>query len=103
MKASTSFDATRKKLLEDPEAAALYLEECLADGNPELFTAALKHVADARLGGMSALSRATNLNRESLYRSLSETGNPNLETLTKVLGAMGMRLAISTTQPESRA
>ena len=51
MKPSKSYDATRKKALKDPKVAAVYLEECLRDGNMELFTAALKHVAQARGGG----------------------------------------------------
>lgn len=93
MKASKSFDGTRLKLLRDPEVAAVYLEECLKDGNMELFTAALKHVAEAR-GGVALLSRATRLNREALYRTLSEEGNPRLDTLAKVLGAMGLRIGV---------
>jgi len=93
MKPSRSFEGTSKKLLSNPKVAAAYLEECLADGDLELFTAALKHVAEAR-GGMSMLSRETRLNRESLYRALSKKGNPRLDTLTKVLGAMGMRIGV---------
>ena len=56
-KPTRSFNKTSQHLLKDPEVAAKYLEEILADGNMELFTAALKDVADARLGGMSALSK----------------------------------------------
>lgn len=50
-KASKPFKETSKELLKDPECAALYLEECLADGDIELFKLALKNVADARMGG----------------------------------------------------
>lgn len=92
---STSFDDTRRDILKDPEAAAAYLEECLAEGDLELFTEALKHVTDARLGGMSALAEQTHLARESLYRALSKRGNPRLETLTKVLSANGLRMSIT--------
>jgi probable addiction module antidote protein len=96
MKAAYPFSESRMELLRsDPELAAAYLEECLADGDINLFKTALKHVAEARLGGMSALSKATDLNRESLYKSLSEQGNPSLESLAKILGAMGMRIAVS--------
>lgn len=93
MKASRPYDETRKKALKDPKVAALYLEECLQDGNMELFTAALKHVAEAR-GGVALLSKKTHLNREALYRTLSEGGNPRLDTLAKVLGAMGLRIGV---------
>ncbi|MBF0462024.1 MAG: putative addiction module antidote protein [Magnetococcales bacterium] len=102
MKASRSFDETRKKVLQDPKAAALYLEECLQDGNMALFAAALKHVAEAR-GGVALLSKATQLNRETLYRTLSEEGNPRLDTLAKVLGAMGLRLGVVPVGAHSRS
>ncbi len=45
-KASRSFDKTSMELLENPKVAAMYLEEILEDGDMELFTAALKDVAD---------------------------------------------------------
>ncbi|GAX59071.1 transcriptional regulator [Candidatus Scalindua japonica] len=63
-KASRSFDKTSKELLENPKVAAMYLEEILADRDMELFTAALKDVAEARVGSMTSLSKKTHLNRE---------------------------------------
>jgi probable addiction module antidote protein len=91
---SRPFDATSDRLLSDRETAAMYLEEILADGDVELFKQALKDVAKARVGGMTELSRETDLAREALYRSLSRKGNPRLDTLTKVLDAAGLRLSI---------
>ncbi len=90
---SKSFDETRLEVLKDATAAAVYLDECLADGNMELFTEALKHVAKARLGGISSLAEETELGRETLYRTLSKKGNPRLGTLTKVLNAVGLRMS----------
>ncbi len=95
MKPSKSFNETSQKLLKDPKVAALYLEEILEDGDVEMFKEALKQVAIARVGGMTDLSRKTNLAREALYRSLSKKGNPQLETLNKVLHASGLRLSIA--------
>lgn len=95
MTASRPFRNTLLKQLEDPASAALYLEEALAAGDTDAFKLALRNVAEARLGGMSTLSRRTKLNREALYRSLSEEGNPTLETLTKVLRAFGLRISIA--------
>lgn len=92
---SISFDRTSHSLLSDPEAAASYLEMCLEDGDMELFKLALKQVAEARLGGMSALAKETDLNREALYRSLSEKGNPRFDTLNKVLHAIGLRISVT--------
>ena len=75
----------------------MYLEECLADGDTELFKLALKNVADARLGGMTELAKQTTLGRQNLYKALSEKGNPKLDTLIKILEATGLRLAITAT------
>ncbi|MCP5006012.1 MAG: putative addiction module antidote protein [Planctomycetes bacterium] len=61
----------------------------------DMFTAALKDVTDARVGSMAALSKQTHLNREQLYKTLSKKGNPRLETLTKVLHALGLRISVT--------
>ncbi len=98
-KASRPFHTTSKEMLKDPEVAAQYLEEILADRNMELFTAALKDVADARLGGMTALAKKTELSREQLYRTLSKNGNPRLTTLSEVLHSVGLRVAVA---PDAR-
>ena len=69
-----------------------YLEAVLAEDDPRLLVAALGDVARAR--GMTQLARETGLSREALYRALSTEGNPELATVTKVLRALGLRLAI---------
>jgi probable addiction module antidote protein len=61
----------------------------------------LRDVAEAH-GGIRALSRAAHLNRESLYRMLSKSGNPSLDSLAAVLNACGLRLAVQSTQPRRR-
>ena len=93
-KRSIPFDSSgRDELLKYPENAAIYLEECLLDGDLELFQEALQHVAKAQ-GGMTQLSAKTSLARESLYRSLSREGRPQMETITRVLKGLGMRISI---------
>lgn len=94
------FNETCKELLKDPEVTAMYLEECLADGNIELLKLALKNVADARLGGYDSLVKKKDLNREQLYKTLSKKGNPRLDTLKKVLHAVGLRISVA---PEATA
>jgi probable addiction module antidote protein len=91
----------RESLLEslrNPDEAIQYLNACLEDGDPHVFLLALRDVADAH-GGIRALSRTANLNRESLYRMLSKSGNPSLDSLSAVLNACGMRLAVQSTRP----
>lgn len=97
-KPNRSFAQTSKEILKDPQTAAMYLEEILADGDMELFKEALKDVAAARVGNMTKLAQETHLAREALYQSLSRKGNPRLDTLSKVLHAAGLRLSI---QPEA--
>jgi len=98
-KPTRPFNKTSQQLLKDPKVAAEYLEDILADGNMELFTAALKDVANASLGGMSALSKKTDLNRQQLYKTLSKNGNPRLNTLKEVLHAVGLRVSV---MPDAR-
>lgn len=44
--------------------------------------------------GIQAVARQTDVNAHTLYRTLSEKGNPELNTLSAILKAMGLRLAI---------
>jgi probable addiction module antidote protein len=80
--------------LRDPAEAARYLNACLESGEPDVFMLALRDVARAR-GGVGKLADATDLNREHLYRMLSESGNPELRSLEALLDALGFRLAIT--------
>ena len=94
MPASKPFELTRTAILQDKQVAALYVEEALADGNMDAFKLALKHVAQARSGGVAKLAEKSELSREQLYKTLSPKGNPRLDTLHKVLAALDLRLAI---------
>ena len=54
---------------------------------------ALRYVAEA-FGGVPKLAARAQLNATTLYRTLSPKGNPELKSMTAMLNAMGMRLAI---------
>ena len=69
------------------------LEEYQKDGNEEAFLSALS-VATRVHGGFSKLSKETGLNRENLYRALSEHSDPRLSTIMQVLNNLGFSLAI---------
>ncbi|QCA06187.1 putative addiction module antidote protein [Pantoea vagans] len=79
-------------LREDPEFAQAYLHQAFLDideeGGQEAFLLALRHVVEAR-GGMATVARKAGVSRESLYRTLSPTGNPTLKTLRSVVQATG--------------
>lgn len=74
-----------------------YIEEMLSDGDPRAVPIALRTVAEA-VGGMSALAEKTGLSRETLYRTLSERGNPRLDTLAAILAAFNLRLSVRPTR-----
>lgn len=80
------------EFLDSPQAQAEYLSLSMAEDDPAEIAAALGVVARAR--GMSAVARDSGLGRESLYKSLSENGNPELATVLKVLRSMGLKLTV---------
>jgi probable addiction module antidote protein len=82
------WDAT-DGLTSEAEMAA-YLEAALEDGDAALIAAALGDIARAK--GMSEVARKAGLGRESLYKALSPTGNPELATVLRVVAALGLRL-----------
>ncbi len=52
----------------------------------------LKHLAQHK--GMTQVAKDAGVNRQSLYRSLSENGNPKLETIDKIVRALGFKLTV---------
>jgi probable addiction module antidote protein len=89
---SVNYDLGMKEALADPEEAAAYLNAALEDGSQEVFLMALRDVAAAR--GLTHLARETSLNRENMYRILSEKGNPQLSSLKALLDSLGLKLAV---------
>lgn len=87
------------KDLKDHEEAAAYLNAALEESmkgdieSQELFLKALRNVAEAH-GGLGALARRAHLNRENLYRILSEKGNPEFKTFVMLISALGFNLKL---------
>lgn len=83
--------------LKDPEEAQAYLDVVLEnyekDKDIEVFLMALRNVAEAQ-GGLSKLAERTHLNRQNLYRALSNRGNPKLETVGTILHGLGFKLSV---------
>lgn len=88
MVATTRFDAA--EYLDTPERQAAYITAALETGDLAFVRDALGLVARAR--GMTEIARTADLNRESLYKALGESGNPELGTVLRVLQAMGLTL-----------
>lgn len=71
-----------------------YLRATLEDDwdSPEAFLLCLKTIAEAR--GFKKFAEEAGLSRESLYRTLSADGNPKIETVFKLVHALGMKLSV---------
>ena len=80
--------------LKEPRNAEAYIEAVLDEGDPKGLMQALRNVAEAQ-GGIAAVAERAGLSRETLYRTLSKSGNPQLTSLTKILGATGLRLSVT--------
>lgn len=78
--------------LRTPEEMAAYLEACLeaADGDATFIAKALGDIAHAK--GKTQVARDAGLSRESLYKALSGERSPGLDTILKVVGALGLKL-----------
>ena len=81
--------------LETDDDIAAYLDAALEDGDPALIVAVLGDIARAR--GMTQLAREAGLGRDSLYKALSATGNPEFATVMKVVRALGLQLRVQPT------
>ncbi len=97
MKKSKAYQAGLIESLRNPGEAEHYLNAALEEDDPELFLLALRNVAEAQ-GGLAQLADKTKLNRESLYKMLSERGNPELRSLDALLHALGFRLAVASSR-----
>ncbi len=83
------------KRLGDPEYAADYLAQTLAQKDGAAFLIALKDVVEAT-GGMGKLAQRVGLKRPSLYKILSADGNPTLETLQEILKPLRLQISVTT-------
>jgi probable addiction module antidote protein len=78
--------------LRTPQDMAAYLEACMeaADGDANFIAKALGDIARAK--GMTQVARDAGLSRESLYKALSGDRAPGLDTILKVMHALGLEL-----------
>lgn len=93
MAKSASYQDYLIKSLQNPEEAAGYLNAALEGGDINVFLLALQNVVKAQ-GGVSQLAEKTHKSRTSLYKALSDKGNPYLKNTNEILSAIGMHLAV---------
>jgi len=98
-KKSKPFDAAR--YLENDEAIAEYISEALLTCDTDAITQAIGVAAKAR--GMTQIAEHAGLSHESLYKALSGDGNPQFETIFRVLAALGLRLRAEPADADKQA
>ena len=87
-------------LRQNADFAAEYLSAAKTDSRGA-FLIALRDVVEARRGIAKTATQA-NINRETLYRTLSEVGNPTLATLDSIWDVLGLEVGFKVRQPKLR-
>ncbi len=85
------FDAS--DYLDSEEAIAEYLTAALENPDSDAFLVAVRDVAKAR--GIAKVAAAAGLGRESLYKALKPGAQPRVDTVRRLLGALGVRLDVA--------
>ena len=88
-----SYDESLNTALLDPVEAAAFLDAVIELDDPAALLLALRQVANAH--GMADVARRAELGEKTLFKALSENGNPTIATVHKVLHAMGLRLSVT--------
>jgi len=88
-----SYDDDLTTSLTDPAEATAYLDAVKELEDAPALLLALLQVAKAH--GMAEVARRADVGDKTLFRALSEIGNPTVDTLSKVLRAMGLRLSVA--------
>lgn len=86
-------DAMAEVFREDPAYALELLNSILEDGDQGELLVVLRQMTKA-FGGVQVVAEKAHLNPTQMYRTLSADGNPALSSLTAILKAMGLRLAV---------
>jgi probable addiction module antidote protein len=93
MRSKNHDEAMAELYRSDPTFALEVINGILEDGNQAELLIALRQMAQA-FGGVQVVAEQAHLNPTQLYRTLSPKGNPALSSLSAILKAMGLRLAV---------
>lgn len=97
MKDRTHDEAMADIFRQDPAYAVELLNSILEDGDQGELLIALRQMTKA-FGGVAKVAEKAQLNGTHLYRTLSAQGNPEIRSLSAILKAMGLRLAVQPIQ-----
>lgn len=80
--------------LRDPKVACEYLNEAFASEEPAIILMAIRNIVEAQEGGFASVAERAHLGRESMYKMLSTTGNPKLNSLVALFHSVGLQLCV---------
>lgn len=81
--------------LKNPEEALAYLNAALMDEDQRVFLLALKDVLTAQGIDITAFAEESDLNRQNIYRMLSQKGNPRWDSLKSLINTMGLEIKLA--------
>jgi len=86
------------EFIRTPTRKVAYVNEVLEEGADADFLSTLRSIVQAEKG-MSHFADCTGIHRETLYKMLSENGNPTLSTMNKILNNLGLQLSVKRFRP----
>ena len=90
MKKTTFSKWKPENYIDKPADIVAHLQAALAENDADFLLRTIGAIARSK--GMTELARKLNLNRESLYRSFGEKGNPSFLPVVNMLDALGIGL-----------
>ncbi|WP_188063073.1 DNA-binding protein [Sphingobium sp. KCTC 72723] len=90
-------ETVKERSVRDPAFAAAMLDEAATaflNGDPRVARLILRDLVNASVG-FEALAAETNRPSKSLHRMLSAQGNPNMDNLAAIFGAVRKRLGVA--------
>ena len=92
MSKGTSFDDFMTEQLRDPELACHFITEAIEENDPEYLKVALGDIVKSY--GVANISDKSGISRQTIYKMLSENGNPTHKNLVAILDALGLELTV---------
>lgn len=92
--AHPNFTSVLDDYLKDPQFAADFLSEALAEEDFDVFLLALRDIMRVH-GNVSSIARKARLNRGTLYKLFSQNANPEMKTILSVLNSLGYGLRVT--------
>ena len=87
-----TYDWDMAENINTKEEVFAYLQGAIEENDTETLFDVIGAIAKSK--GMMLIAKELGLSRESLYKSLSSSGNPSFSTVLKVLDILGYRMQI---------